>query len=217
MRRWQRLDPLAGVVAVVLWVVGTFLLENTDRPEGKDSAAFAAWVADNDTELIAGTLVFGFGVLFFLWFLGALRVRLGEAEGGARQLTAVAFMGGIATSVMMLAVYLPHAQAAVDHDNMSDTAIESVVHVGDAFFGGVELFAIPLLLASGLVAQRTGALPRWLAWFSLVLALVLAVIPIGWLGVYLGLPLWTLITAVVLFRSGSRPAAPAPMVETPEH
>jgi hypothetical protein len=217
MEGWRRFDPLAGVVAVVLWIFGTFLLENTDRPEGKDSAAFAGWVGDNDTELIAGTLVFGFGVLFFLWFLGALRVRLGEAEGGARQLTAVAFMGGIATSVMMLAVYLPHAQAAVDHDNMSDTAIESVVHVGDAFFGGVELFAIPLLLASGLVARSTGALPRWLAWFSLVLALVLAVIPIGWLGVYLGLPLWTLITAVVLFRSGSRPAAPAPMVETPEH
>jgi hypothetical protein len=217
MRRWQRLDPLAGVVAAVLWVVGTFLLENTDRPEGKDSAAFAGWVGDNDTELIAGTLVFGFGVLFFLWFLGALRVRLGEAEGGARQLTAVAFMGGIATSVMMVAVYLPHAQAAVDHDNMSDTAIESVVHVGDAFFGGVELFAIPLLLATGLVARRTGALPRWLAWFSLVLALVLAMIPIGWLGVYLGLPLWTVITAVVLFRTGSQPAAPAPMVETPGH
>ena len=92
MRSWQRFDPLAGVVAFVLWVVGTFLLENTDRPEGKDAAEFAAWVADNDTELIAGTVVFGFGVLFFLWFLGALRVRLGEAEGGARHLTAVAFM-----------------------------------------------------------------------------------------------------------------------------
>jgi hypothetical protein len=217
MRSWQRFDPLAGVVAFVLWIAGTFLLENTDRPDGKDSAAFAAWVADNDTELLAGTVVFGFGVLFFLWFLGALRVRLGEAEGGARQLTAVAFMGGIAMAVMMLAVYLPHAQAAADHNNMSDTAIESVVHVGDAFFGGIELFAIPFFLATGLVARRTGALPRWLAWFSLVLALVLAVIPIGWLGVYVGLPVWTLITAVVLFRSGSRPAAPPPMVETAEH
>jgi hypothetical protein len=126
-------------------------------------------------------------------------------------------MGGIATAVMMLAVYLPHAQAAFDHDNMSDTAIESVVHVGDAFFGGVELFAIPLLLATGLVARRTGALPGWLAWFSLLLALLLAIIPIGWLGVLIGLPLWTLITAVVLYRIGSRPEAPPLLVETPEH
>ena len=66
MTTWRRLDPLAGVVAVVLWVVGTFLLENTDRPEGKDSAAFAAWVRDNDVEIVTGTVVFGFGVLFFL-------------------------------------------------------------------------------------------------------------------------------------------------------
>src|SRR5262245_53297910 len=217
MRSWQRFDPLAGVVAFVLWIVGTYLLENTDRPEGKDSAAFAAWVVENDTELIAGTVVFGFGVLFFLWFLGALRVRLGEAEGGARQLTAVAFMGGLAMAVMMMGLYLPQAKAASDHLNMSDTAIESVVHVGDAFFGGVELFAIPFFLATGLVARRTGALPRWLAWFSLVLAIVLVIVPIGWLAVYLGLPIWTLITAVVLFTSGSKPAGPPPMVETAEH
>jgi hypothetical protein len=217
MRSWQRFDPLAGVVAFVLWIAGTFLLENTDRPEGKDPAAFATWVVDNDTELITGTIVFGFGVLFFVWFLGALRVRLGEAEGGARQLTAVAFMGGIATAVMMMGLYLPQAKAAFDHENMSETAIEAVVLGGDAFFGGVELFAIPMLVGTGLVARRTGALPGWLAWFSLVLALVLAIIPIGWAGVLLGLPLWTLITAVVLYRIGSRPAAPPPMVETPEH
>jgi hypothetical protein len=199
------LDPLAGVAAVVLWIAGTFLLENTDRPEGKDSAAFARWVVENDAEIITGTVVFGFGVLFFLWFLGALRVRLGEAEGGARQLTAVAFMGGIATAVMMLATYLPWAKAAFDNENMTDSAVEAVVQMGDSFFGGVELFAIPLLVGTGLVARRTGALPKWLAWFSLALALVLAIIPIGWAGVLLGLPVWTLITAVVLYRLQGAP------------
>ena len=81
MRRWQPLSPLAGIGAVALWVVGTYLLEKTDRPEGKDSAAFAAWVADNDTSLIAGTVVFGFGVLLFVWFIAALRERLLLAEG----------------------------------------------------------------------------------------------------------------------------------------
>jgi hypothetical protein len=194
------LDPLAGVAAVALWIAGTFLLENTDRPEGKDSAAFATWVVENDTEMITGTIVFGFGVLFFLWFLGALRTRLIESEGGAGQLTTVAFAGGVATGLMMMATYLPWAKVAFDNENMTDTAVEAVVQMGDSFFGGVELFAIPLLVGTGLVARRTGALPKWLAWFSLVLALVLAIIPIGWAGVLLGLPLWTLITAVVLYR-----------------
>jgi hypothetical protein len=89
--------------------------------------------------------------------------------------------------------------------------------MGDSFFGGVELFAIPLLVGTGIVARRTGALPKWLAWFSLVLALILAIIPIGWAGVLLGLPLWTMITAIVLYRTGARPEAPPPMVATSEH
>jgi hypothetical protein len=211
MTAWRRFDPLAGVGAVVLWAVGIYLLEKTDRPEGKDSAAFAAWVRDNDAEIVTGTVVFGFGVLFFLWFLGALRTRLLDAEGGAGQLTAVAFAGGVATALMMMATFLPHAKAAFDNENMTDSAVEAVVQSGDAYFGGVELFAIPLLVGTGVVARRTGALPRWLVWFSFVLALVLAIIPIGWAGVLLGLPLWTLVTAVVLYRlGGAAPAATAP-------
>ena len=101
---------------------------------------------------------------------------------------------------MLVCTYLPHAKAALDHTNMTAPAVESVVLVGDAFFGGVELFAIPFFLAVGLIAWRTRVLPRWLTWFTLVLALVLVIIPIGWAGVYVGLPLWTLITAVVLYR-----------------
>jgi hypothetical protein len=217
MRTWRRFDPLAGVGAVLLWVVGTFMLEKTDRPEGKDSAAFAAWVTGNETEIITGTIVFGFGVVLFVWFLGALRVQLSEAEGGSGQLSAVAFAGGLATGLMMMATYLPWAKAAFDNENMTDPAVEAVVQMGDSFFGGVELFAIPLLVGTGIVARRTGALPKWLAWFSFALALILAIIPIGWAGVLLGLPLWTMITAIVLYRTGARPEAPPPMVATSEH
>jgi hypothetical protein len=205
---WRRFDPLAGVGAVVLWVVGTFLLENTDRPEGKDSAAFAAWVRDNDAEIITGTVIFGFGVLFFLWFLGALRTRLLDGESGGGHLTTVAFAGGVATAVMMMATYLPWAKAAFDNENMTDSAVEAVVQMGDSFFGGVELFAIVLLVGTGVVVRRTGALPRWLGWFSFALALVLAIIPIGWAGVLFGLPLWTLVMAIILYRiGGANPAA----------
>jgi hypothetical protein len=207
MRRWE---SLAGVGAVVLWIVGAFLLENTDRPEGKNAAAFAQWVADNDTEIVAGAVVFGFGVLLFLWFLGVLRSVLVSAERGPTHLSAIAYGSGIATSVCLMASYLPWAKAAFDKDNISDSSIEALVLMGDSFFGGVELFAIPLLVATALVALRTAVLPRWLAWFSFVLALVLAVFPIGWLGVILGLPLWTLLTSVVLYRLPSTAPSSTP-------
>ena len=112
---------------------------------------------------------------------------------------------------MMMATYLPWAKAAFDNENMTDSAVEAVVQMGDSFFGGVELFAIVLLVATGIVVRRTGAMPRWLGWFSFVLALVLAIIPIGWAGVLFGLPLWTLVMAVILYRiGGASPAATSP-------
>jgi hypothetical protein len=200
MERWERYAPLTGVAAVLLWIVGTYLLEKDDRPEGKDTAEFVAWVNQNDTAIIVGAIVFGFGVLLFLWMLGSLRASLFAAEGGTGRLATIAFAGGVATAISMMFTVLPHAQAAFDKDDTSDTSIDALVHMGDAFFGGVELFAIPLLVATALVTLRFGGLPRWVAWVSLVLALILAIPPIGWLGVIVGLPLWVLLLSVLLYR-----------------
>jgi hypothetical protein len=206
MRSWERYAPLTGVAAVVLWVVGTFLTEKDDRPNGKNTLAIVAWVDKNSTSLIVGAVIFGFGVLLFLWMLGSLRAAIVAAEGGTGRLATLAFGSGVATSVCLLMTYMSHAQAAFDVDNTSPTSVDALVHMGDAFFGGVELFSIPLLVATGLATLRFGVLPRWLGWASLALALVNAIPPIGWLGVFLGLPLWVLITAVLLFgKSRSAP------------
>lgn len=185
---------------MILWILGTFLLEKDDRPDGKDTAAFVAWVEANDTSILAGAIVFGFGVLFFLWMLGSLRAALVEAEGGTARLASIAFASGVAVSIALMFTYLPHAQAAFDHANTSDTGVEALVRVGDSFFGGAVLFSIPLLVAAGLAILRFGALPRWLAWFSFVLALVMAIPTLGFFGLVVGLPVWTLAVSVLLYR-----------------
>jgi hypothetical protein len=200
VERLERYAPLTGVAAVVLWIVGTFLLEKDDRPEGKDTAAFVAWVEENDTAIVAGAVVFGLGVVLFLWMLGSLRSALHAAEGGTGRLATIAFASGVGVSISMMFTYLPHGQAAFDADNISDTSIDALVHVGDAFLGGAALFSIPLMAATALAILRFGALPRWLAWFSLVIALILVIPPIAFFGVVLGLPVWTLIVSVLLFR-----------------
>jgi hypothetical protein len=44
-----------------------------------------------------------------------------------------------------------------------------------------------------------------------VLALVMAIIPIGWLGVIFGLPLWTILMSVLLFmRPTGEPVSTRP-------
>jgi hypothetical protein len=202
--RRDRFDPLAGVVAVLLWLVGAFLLEKDDRPDGKDTAAFVAWVEANDTAILAGAITFGVGVLFFLWMLGCLRETTARIEGGAGgRLAGTMFGAGVAVSVCLVLTYLPHAQAAFDRANTSATSVDALVRVGDAFFFGAALFAIPMLVATALATLRLGGLPRWLGWFSLAVAVVLAIPPVAFFGLVLGLPLWTLVVSVALYRRGS--------------
>jgi hypothetical protein len=208
VERWERYAPLTGVVAVVLWIAGAFLLEKDDRPDGKDTAAFVRWVEQNDSSILAGAIIFGFAVLFFLWMLGSLRAALTAAEGTPARLAILTFASGLAVSISLMFTYLPHAQAAFDHANTSDTAIEALVRVGDAFFGGAALFSIPMLVAAALSIVRHGALPRWLAWFSIAVAVVMAIPPLAFFGLVLGLPLWTLFASILLYVRSPQEVAP---------
>ena len=64
-------------------------------------------------------------------------------------------------------------------------------------------------LATAIASMRHAALPRWFGWLSLVLALILAFPLLGWLGVYLGLPLWVVTASVLLYRRSESTAARA--------
>lgn len=56
---------------------------------------------------------------------------------------------------------------------------------------------------------RFGALPRWLAWLSLVLALAMAIPGVQFIGLAVGLPVWTLLVSALLYRRPPVPAATA--------
>ncbi len=91
-----------------------------------------------------------------------------------------------------------------------------------AFGGGVATaifaFALPgpdMAAATGVHALRTRSLPRWLAWVSLVVALALIVLPIGWAALLFAFPLWVLVVSYLLWSAGSTTAAGAPVSTTP--
>jgi uncharacterized protein (DUF58 family) len=80
-----------------------------------------------------------------------------------------------------------------------------------------------MLATAALIILRYGALPRWLGWVGLLFALWLLIPPIGWAGLLLGVPLWTLAAAVLMWmrpsgdvESGRRPSEPpAPTPQAP--
>jgi hypothetical protein len=204
---WERLAALSGLVAVALWVIGVVLEEVSNLP-GEDPNEILSWFQDESNTILSGAFIFMLGSLFFLIFIGALRVRLVRAESDSAFLSAIAFGAGLVVVALTLLIPGPNLAGALAKDDLTPEAAQALTVVDDAFFVGAELAAALLLIATGLAILRYGALPRWVAWISFLFALWLLIPPIGWAGLLVGVPLWTILVAVLLWmRSGDESAA----------
>ena len=210
--RVERLGPLAGIVAVALFVLGVFLFESVAGPPGDDASPqeYLAYYRDESSAILWAGVAFQLGAAFFLWFLGSLRARLAEAEGPLSRLTATAFGGGIAASTCALLLPGADMAGALSEEQLTPDAAVVFNNLGNAFFLGAEYASAVLVAAAGLVFLSTRLLPRWLGWVSLALALVLLIGPIGWAGLLFGMPLWTIAVSLLLFLRPSPVVLPPP-------
>jgi hypothetical protein len=206
--RWERHAPLTGIAAVVLWVAGILVAgDKTNKDTGKE---ILAAVRDNNDRILVGGLLWLIGTALFVWFLGTLRSRLLAAEGGPGRLAATAFGGGIATAACAALIPGPDMAAALSDDDIDASAASAMHNLTAAFFVAAEYLAPVLLVASALAALRYGALPRWLAWVSLLIALVLLIGPIGWAALIFAVPLWVIVVSFLLYRWWDTAPAAAP-------
>jgi hypothetical protein len=199
---WERWLPLAGVGAVVLWVIGILVDPGTPDLFEATGEEWLTFVDDKEGGIFAMRSLFLLGDFLFIVFLGTLRTSLFAAEGGPRKWTALAFAAGIATAVMLIASSTPVLAAAAASDSLEPSAAQALGVVEYAFFIGAEFTGAVLLFATGLLAIRTPALPTWLGWASFVVALMMLVVvgPIGFIAIVVGLPLWVLVVSILLLR-----------------
>jgi hypothetical protein len=211
LTRWEeRLAPLDGIAAVVFWVAGITVLQwPAHQPEADASPARAlAFFQDHTGTVLLGTLLVLVGSLFFLWFLGLVRTRLVASEGGSHRLSSIAFAAGVATAVSLILMPAVHAAGAINNAHLSPDAAQVYLGINVAFFVGAEMSAAVFLLALGLVSLAAQAFPGWLAWASIILALWLVILPIGWFAMLYVFPLWLIAVSLLLAtrsRSDSRP------------
>jgi len=207
--RMERFSALAGVPAVVLWATGVLVAGggHLGLPGGvpEESAAdVLAHFRENADAAVSGGWLFMLGSLAFLWFVGILRGRLHAAEGANATFTSIAFAGGVATGVFALGLPTGGVVAGLGVDQLGASEAAALNALETAFFIGAELAAVVLLAAGAVVALRTGVLPRWWAVLSILLAVWLVIGPIGWIGLLAGLPLWTVLTSLLLVGAGAR-------------
>jgi hypothetical protein len=215
--RWERFAPLTGVVFFVLIAIVFILDNNTPNADDSTSSVVTYWTDHSGKATIAG-LVGAFAVIFLLWFAGSLRGALRRAEGAEGRLSALAFAGLVVVStagaIGSNLDFILGTESDDLHSGHADFVIQTLSALdADFFFPFVAGLAVTMF-ATAFCAFRFGALPRWLAWVSLVIGIVL-VTPLGFIG-FLAAIIWVLVVSIVLYLHGREgTTAPPPTAGTP--
>ena len=201
----------AGLAAVVLWVAGLALETLHGPSQHAGNAAILGYYKGHTDTILLGGWLFMIGCLAFLCLVAALRPGLEQATGTASPLPSLALVGaGIAATLGMLTAGTDVA-GAIDKSEIGPATAATLHHLLDLFFVGAELAAIVPVAAIGVIAWRTRVLPRWWSAFSLLVAVVLVIGPIGWAALIFGMPVWTVGTSLfVLLRRPQLHARAAP-------
>ncbi len=208
---WERIAPLDGIIAVALWVAGVVVMSQHQPDTDTTAAKALAFFKDHSTEVQVGAFLLALGALFFLWFLGSLRVALRTAEGGEARVTGIAFAGGVAIAVLVLLLPSAWAAGSANTTHLTPDAAQALFALFLGFFFALELATAVFLLAVAVVILQTRVLPVWLGWFALAVAIGLIIVPIGWLVLLFLFPLWLAATSLVLYGRVGRAAPAAPV------
>ena len=192
---WRGRTSLTGVVFVIL-LVASFAVSG-ETPGADDSVQeVVSFYSENESKVMISAILSGLSAVFFLFFVGSLGSVLQAAEGPIAGLSAVARAGGVVAAVGILifaGLMFTLGDAA---DSLEPAAVQTLNALNVDFFfplaGGMATF----LFASGLVAVRSRALPQWLGWAALVIA-VAGLTPVGFFA-FLASIAWVLAASIVL-------------------
>jgi hypothetical protein len=169
---WRQLGGVAGIVGVVLFVVGIVL--QGDAPTISDSVEDTqAWYAENGSMYLTADFIIGLGIMLFLLpFFVVLRSALADAEGGHGHWSQVSFFGAIFFILVGGAASSFAGALAVAEGGLDEGAAEALSYLNFYGFAGLSLTLVPFFLGVAFVVMRTGVFWGWLAWTSLAFAAV---------------------------------------------
>jgi Domain of unknown function (DUF4386) len=210
----QRWPALSGIVFVVLMLTGAFFVIDVPAPDAS-TQEIAGYLADsaNHTRNIVGAYLWVLGGLAFLGFVAGLRAVLRRAEGDPGTLSSLVFGAGVVFtavwSVSAVAIAAVAYSVGLGDAPVSDPDLVRVLPqlgsllllLGGGFAG------IVLVLATSMLTFRTRVLPRWLAWFGILVAIAL-VFPVTYMNI-LPLVAWVLFASVALLMRQDEPATAA--------
>jgi hypothetical protein len=212
--RTPRAAALAGIAFSALYAVGLVLIRTVVPADPNDAGQ---WLTDSGRR---GTVLFALGLvpfagIAFLWFVGVLRDRIGEAED---KYFGTVFLG---SGLLFVAMLFVAAAVAAGMVTAAGDASGKLLASGAWEFGRQTAYELLVVYAMRMAAvctlvistilRRTRLAPRWLvaSGYAIAIVLLLTVGSVPW--VELLFPAWVLgLSTHVLVVSFRSHAAPVP-------
>lgn len=207
--RLERLAPLAGALFAVVFVIGFFTTGDTPAVDASGEEVISHY--SDEGEIFLGIVALLVAALLFMFFSGVLRGALMSSSRAPEWLATVVF-GGAVIYAAALGIFAMGQMMLIDAADLGQAEVAQALNIfdNDNFFPAV-LGLSTMLLATGWHTLRSGVVPRWLAWASVVLGVIALAGPLGFVA-FLAFPLWVLAVGVVLYQRGNRVPQPASAV-----
>lgn len=194
------LAPLAGLAFLVLVIVAIAISgETPDATEDSAREIVDFYEENRDSQAVSAFMAAAAGALL-VFFGGVLRRVLRAAEGPDGTLSAVAFAGLIILALGLAidgTITLTLAETA---DDIEPSAVQALSALYTHDFIPFVMGSLIFLLATGLSVLRHGALPRWIGWIAIALA-VIAVTPLGFASLIGAVLLIAVISVLLTMRA----------------
>ena len=210
---WQRWIPLTGILFVILFIVGGFLVIGPETGTDQSGQKILDWYAksSHQTLAVAGAYLFALAGVAMLLFINRLRAVVAEAEG-ARPLFAPFILGGGVVFVVSVAV-AGAAFAAVPAGlkfggeplPANADLMRFLPQLGFVLVLILGMFPLIFaMLATAYASMRYKIFASWFNWLTIVCAIVLffaaAFLPA------IALPIWLIAASIVLMKHHPTPA-----------
>ena len=140
--------------------------------------------------------------VFLVFFGNHLRNLMRESATSATILAGTAIVAVGAGVDMTISIAL--AESA---DDIEPSSVQALQALWDNDFMPMAIGIVVFLVSVGLSILKTGALPKWMGWVALALALI-GITPLGF-AAFMGSLLWILVASVILIlRARGATAAP---------
>ncbi len=202
----DRLLPLTGVLFVVL-LITSFVISGEPPDAGEPVQDIIEHYVDNDDAIWASTIVGGLAVLSLLFFGAYLRKLFAAAEPPGHGLLSPLVLAGAVIMAVGAGIDMTISVALVEAvEDIDPAAVQALQALWDNDFMPIAIGIVVLLLSCGLSIVKYGALPKWLGWLAIVIAVV-GMTPVGFFAFPAG-GIWVIITSILLAVRAGRPATP---------